>query len=47
MVIFVVLTSGAIICVDKNQFPAPENDSISGILFGLVFALVKSVDIRT
>ena len=44
---FTAATSGAIICVDKNQFPGPESETISGISFGLVFALVKNIDVRT
>ena len=39
--------SGAIVCFDKNQFLGPGNKKISGILFGLVFILVKNVDACT
>ena len=42
-----IQTGGAIICTDKNWLPGPEKLTISGISFGLVFALVKNIEVRT
>ena len=42
-----IQTGGAIICTDKNWFTGPEKLTISGISFGLVFTLVKNIEVRT
>ena len=37
--------SCATVCVYKNEFPGAENETLSSISYGLVFALVKNVDV--
>ena len=38
---------GAIVCIDKSQFPDHENEMITRISFGFVFALLKTIDVYT
>ena len=35
----------AIVCMYKNRVWGAENETISGILFGLVFARMKNIDV--